>query len=138
MKEIIQILLFGAISAGFLAIGIGRWRTRYSCKEAIRGKCTSVHVSSNVGVTRIQAAFEYNYAGKLRRALAVDDLSSKQKAGFIPEQEYVIYVNPKKPEEIRCTKAVHKIEDICLVLFGGFMTSGAVILLMSALINCFL
>lgn len=133
MKEIVQILLFGGFSFLLLWVGLSRWKSRACCREAINGKCMRVYAVTRSRVTSIRVVFEYFYQGKLRTVRAVDDLSRSQRESFIPGQIYVLYVNPQKPGEIRCTNTVFKFEDFFLVLVGGFMFLGAIMLFFSGI-----
>lgn len=135
LGKLFAFLLTGAFSGALFFMGISNVRNRYSCKEKVNAVCVKLYtiIRQNVGLSN--ARFEYDYAGKKRYSTALEDLNRKQWKHFKEGETYTIYVNPKKPEMIRCTKTILRLRDLILILFGGFVLLGFIVTLLTNLWN---
>lgn len=128
-----------SIAFGFLffSIGLSRWKDRLSCKDKINATFIKISSDHSFGTTKIWAEFEYRYNGKNYTGHTLDNLSRRELKKFVSGKTYPIYINPNSPKNCRCTKRTLVLEDLILVIFGGFMFFGIILLFLSNLFSYF-
>lgn len=81
------------------------WKQRADCTEQITGVLKKKYVSikgyRHIHI-RFNCMFHYTYHGREYDSLAIDEPSKKVYDAYEEGEDYCIYVNPQKPENIRC------------------------------------
>ena len=116
-------------------IGFKRWRARLSCKEKIQGIFLCCDVLGFGNNLYTFAKFEYTYHGRKIKQYARERFSAKKGKTFQTGNSYPLYVNPKNPQIIRCTKKTFHFEDFFLVLLGSFFIVGSLFVLFEQIIK---
>lgn len=119
--SLIPLMLLGILC---LWIGVGRWKESLSCKEEIQGVFIGLDVLGFGNRIYTSANFEYTYHGKKLRQHTLERLSREKRKEFQKGKIYTLYVNPKNPKIVRCTRNVFRFENFFLVILGGFFYTG--------------
>lgn len=132
MYCLILVMVLGML---LLWAGMGRWKKRFSCKEQIQGIFLCCDVLGFGNHIYTSAKFEYTYNGSKIKQYAMEELSRKKRKEFQKGKTYTLYVNPKNPRIIRCTKKVIYFKDFLQVILGIFFTLGSFFCLLEQLIR---
>lgn len=129
---LILVMVLGIL---LLWTGMSRWKERLSCKEQIQGIFLCCDVLGFGNHIYTSAKFEYTYKGSKIKQYAMEKLSGKKRNKLQKGKMYILYVNPKNPRIIRCTKKVIYFEDFFQVILGSFFTLGSFFSLLEQLIR---
>lgn len=125
--SLIPLMLLGIL---LLWIGMGRWKERLFCKEEIQGVFLCCDVLGFGNHIYTSAKFEYTYNGRKIKQYALERLSRKKRNEFQKGKTYTLYVNPKNPKIVRCTKKVFYFQDVFLLILGIFFTLSSFFMLL--------
>ena len=120
------VMIFGG---GWVAhLGWERFQKRRRCREPITGVCKEVvTLPRSLNSYYDKVRFYYVYEGKKYETFAVDEMGGRKSSKFEPGKSYPLYINPDKPENIRCTKKVIRFDDwFCILFFGCFYVMGII------------
>ena len=123
-KLLIGTILMGILFGGIFWIGIWDWINKKRCRNAIKGTCvkkkTVYHYQNKASHMKIM--FAYTYEGKKYQQYALDEFEFTKKGAKFQEGEiYTLYINPKKPDFIRCNKHKLTANTFSCMFGGGFM-----------------
>ena len=128
------------IGFAYAAMRAGRsmYRTRANCTELGEGRYLGKKVYKPVysgSRYKIKPEFEVVIQGKTQTICAMDDLSRHKWKELKEGQIYTIYVNPKKPEEFRCTTKVVYVKEVFWWVAGGFAFYSTIIICIGTFLN---
>ncbi len=124
-----MILITGFTFLGIMGIWIARddltCRKRFT--ETVEGEIIHTTMTHHAGGNRMLAKFRYTYGGQTYEAMAEDEFP-KEWLKEHPVSEGLkldIFVNPKKPKEIRLQNQNETFMGIVLLVFGLFLLLAA-------------
>lgn len=121
-EEFVPFAILGVFSLGLFYLGMSQWLRRKSCKEQITGICIKKR-EQKPGTNKVyycEIYFEYSYNGKKYGHYAIEQFKGNKQDKFQEGFTYPLYINPQKPENIRCTNQVFRIMDFIYLIVGGF------------------
>lgn len=96
------------------------------CKEKIKGICKKILEYRSSDCTYYSISFLYYYENKKYVCHSIEQFSEKQAKKFTVGEEYELYVNPKKPKDIRALPYHIHIGMLLIFLLGVLVFLGAI------------
>ncbi len=120
-RQVIPPVLFWLMCSGLFKFGWTKFRNKKRCTEEITGECKKVTWFHKARSIYYSVEFCYMYEGKKIDTYALEEMSGKRAKKFEPGKVYPLYIDPKNPRHIRCTKKVYKFDDWFYILPFGFV-----------------
>lgn len=124
ISEIIGYVLVALLPSSIFIALLMAYIQMWQCTEIIQGKCIKItRVSTtypNYSVN-YRTKFFYQYNSKKYEGRSIEDFKKKPE-NFVEGEAYSLYLHPKKPHMIRCTKKIMSIFEGIVLIFMGLFT----------------
>lgn len=125
-KELIMILGIALFGLMCVSPPLIRRIEGKECKEKIKGVCKKIVACRSSNCIYYSISFLYYYENKKYVCDSIEDFTSKQAKKFTVGEEYELYINPKKPKDIRALPYHISIGMVLLFLLGILISIGAI------------
>jgi hypothetical protein len=106
------------------------WQEKKLCTKEVYGKLSKKEEYKDFNNNICYwLTFSYQYEGKDYENYVIDKVTKKQSLEFNDKTNYKLYLNLNNPDKIRLDRKILSAEDICTLLFSGFMLVGIALLL---------